>query len=172
MDDPDAVARIAVVSRLLAMCPHMKQRWQEVRTDDDEEPLEYMQAASLAEVVVEAFQAGDAGCVKALFEEVEVVLGSGTSDQRELVIVGFLEDLQGALGWAGFEVNAMEQWLGPQARESWIELIKMWAGIRRKKASGELPRGPFDASHPQINDPALRRIFRQVYRPPQQADDR
>jgi hypothetical protein len=167
MDDADAVARIAVVSRLLAMCPHMKQRWQEVRTDDDEEPLAYIQAASLAEVVVEAFQAGDTECFKALFEEVEDVIGSGTSDQRELVIVGFLEDLQGALGWAGLELNAMERWLGPQARDSWIELIEMWAEIRRKKASGELPPGPFEGSQPEIKDPTLRRIFRQVNRPPE-----
>jgi hypothetical protein len=125
----------------------------------------------LAEVVVEAVQEGDTHCFKALFEEVEAIIGAGTPDQRELVIAGFLEDLQGALGSAGIELNAMEPWLGPRAHVAWIELVNMWADIRRKKASGELPPGPFDFSQPEIQDPTLRRIFRQVYRPPQPRDE-
>ena len=167
MDDTDAVGRLAVIERLLATCPQLRDRWQQSRTDDDDEPLSYPQAATLAEVVVEAFQAGDTLCFEALFAVVEGVIETGTPDERELVIVGFLEDLQGALGWAGLEQDAMERWLGPQAREAWIELHKFWAEIRRKKASGELPPGPFDAGLPEVKDPKLRRIMRQAHRPPQ-----
>ena len=124
----------------------------------------------MAEVVVGAFQAGDTLCFEALFEEVERVIETGTADQQELVIVGFLEDLQGALGWAGLKQDAMERWLGPQARQAWIELLRFWAEIRRKKASGELPPGPFEAGLPDVKDPKLRRILHQVNRPPQRDD--
>jgi hypothetical protein len=172
VEDHDATARLAVVDKLLATCPHLRDSWNQSRTDDDEEPLAYPQAATLAGVVVAALRSGDTSCFKALFEEVERIISAGTPNERELVIVGFLEDLQGAMGWAAVDLTEMESWLGPQAREAWIELIKMWAEIRRKKASGELPAGPFDISESEIKDPALRRIFRQVDRPPHQRDDK
>jgi len=167
VEDHDAGARLAVIDRLLATCPQLKERWNQSRTDDDEEPLAYPQAATLAEVVVEALKTGDTSCFKALFDEVEWIITAGTPNERELVIVGFLEDLQGALGWTDLDETEVEPWLGPQAREAWSELLKMWADIRRKKASGELPRGPFDDSLPEVKDSKLRRIFRQIYRPPQ-----
>jgi len=42
----------------------------------------------------------------------------------------------------------------------------MWEEIGRKKASGELPPGPFDTHQPNITDPVLKKIFRSIYRPP------
>jgi hypothetical protein len=171
VDDTEAVGRLEVIEKLLATCPHLRERWQESRIDDDEEPLPYPQAAALAEVVVEAFQAGDTQCFTALFAEVEEAIASGAPDQIDLATVGFLEDLQGALGWAGLEVDAMEPWLGPQAKEAWIALLNVWTEVRRKKATGDLPRGPFDAAMPEVEDPELRRIFHQVYRPAQRDDN-
>jgi hypothetical protein len=140
--------------------------WTQERIDDQEEPLPYMQASALAQVVAAAYSKGQTACFAALFSEVESVVTAGTPEEQDLVVVGFLEDLQGAMGWAGLDAEAIRVWLGPKSYEAWDGLIEMWKDIAKKKASGELPPGPFDSHGPEIKDPKLKGIFRSIQRPP------
>jgi hypothetical protein len=159
-----------VVTRLVASRPRLEVRFQRQRFDDDEE-LPYVQVAALARAVVESFGEGDTEEFGSLFEVVEQILEDGTEYERELVVVGFLEDVQGALGWAGLGLTAFDPWLGPSATTAWNDLIRLWDRIRAKKAAGELPPGPFDHGVPEINDPGLRTIFQSIHRPPGWARD-
>lgn len=62
--------------------------------------------------------------------------------------------------------DAIREWLGPRSNHAWDGLIEMWEDIA-KKASGELPRGPFDTQLPDIKDSKLKKIFfRTIQRPP------
>lgn len=162
-NDPDVGE--GVLTLLVAGRPHLQARFQHQRFDDDED-LPYIQVAALARAVVESLGEGDTREFGSLFEVVEQILEGGTQYQRELVVVGLLEDLQGALGWAGVERTALDLWLGPLAVEAWNNLIRFWDDIRAKKAAGELPRGPFDEGFPEIDDPKLRTIIQGIYRPP------
>ncbi len=89
------------MSRLLATCPELEEAWAQERPDDQDEPLPYLQAAALAQVVSAAYAKGKTACFPSLFREVEAIVSAGTLDQQNLVVVGFLEDLHGAMGWAG-----------------------------------------------------------------------
>src|SRR2546430_12701900 len=92
------------VLQLLRRCPHLEAEWQRERADrmddDPDKPLDYMQAAALAQVVVDAYVAQDRGCLPGLFARLEELLTTLPIAERDLLIVGFLEDLQGAIGWA------------------------------------------------------------------------
>lgn len=155
-----------LISRLLTACPELEEAWTQERTDDQEEPLPYLQASTLAQVVSAAYSKGQTICFAALFSEVESVVTAGAPEEQDLVVVGFLEDLQGAMGWAGLEADAIREWLGPKSREAWDGLIEMWKDIAKKNASGELPPGPFDTQFPDIKDSKLKKIFRSIQRPP------
>lgn len=82
--------------------------------------------------------------------------------------MGFLEDLQGALGWAKLEPTDFYAWLGPRSRRQWDELNRDWADLQKWKASQ-----PSNASFPNdatfnpadINDPKLRKMLRGLHRP-------
>ncbi|MDQ6944761.1 MAG: hypothetical protein M3256_00515 [Actinomycetota bacterium] len=128
--------------------------------------MPYMQASALAHVVASAYSKGQTACFAALFSEVESIVIAGRPKEQELVVVGFLEDLQGAMGWAGLDADAIREWLGPRSNQAWEGLIEMWKDIAKKKASGELPRGPFDTQLPAIKDSKLKKIFRGIQRPP------
>jgi hypothetical protein len=151
------------IRRLLAACPRLEAEWQGQRVDDDDGPLPYMQAGALARVVVASLGRGDTEGFDALFAEVERILAFGSGADKELVVVGFLEDLQGALGWAGAEPDALRPWLGGVAGREWDGLTRFWAEVQARKASGELPR---DSATAEPDDPALRRIRRGLHRPP------
>ena len=155
-----------LISRLLGACPALEEAWVHEQADDQDEQLPYMQASALAQVVASAYSRGQTACFAALFSEVESVVIAGTPQEQDLVVVGFLEDLQGAMGWAGLEADAIREWLGPKSLQAWDGLIEMWKDIAKKKASGELPPGPFDAQLPHIKDSKLKKIFRSIQRPP------
>jgi hypothetical protein len=155
-----------LISRLLTACPELEEAWTQERTDDQEEPLPYLQASTLAQVVAAAYSKGQTACFAALFSDVESLVITGTPEEQELVVAGFLEDLQGAMGWAGLEADAIREWLGPKSRDAWDGLIEMWKDIAKKKASGELPPGPFDTQLPDMKDSKLMKIFRSIQRPP------
>jgi hypothetical protein len=154
------------IARLLAACPELQTAWDGERTDDEDEPLPYMQAAALAQVVTDAYSKGETECFRALFQEVEAIVAGGATQEQDLAIVGFLEDLQSAATRAQVEPDVFRRWLGPKSLQAWDGLLKMWEEIGRKKASGELPPGPFDKHQPDIKDQVLKKIFRSIYRPP------
>ncbi len=133
---------------------------------DVSEPLPWAQAAALAAVVVATYGSNARECLPGLFAQLETLLATEGHADRELLVVGFLEDLQGEVGWAGLDGADFYKMLGPESRAAWDELAKMWADIQRRKAAGELA-GPFDAmGMPEVTDPKLRKVLRNVFRPP------
>jgi hypothetical protein len=153
-----------VIPLLIAACPAIELRWRAERSANDA-GLEYAQISALARAVAAAHVDDDLDCLARLFDEAENILVTGGPGERALIVEGFLEDLQSAIGWAGGEVEPVYALLGPRCRVAWDDLIALWNSIREKKASGELPRGPFDSGIPNIEDPELRRIFRSIQRP-------
>lgn len=160
---PDAASQ--VIPRLIAACPALEPRWLAERSDGDSD-LPYIQTSALARAVVAGLSAGDLECLSELLDEAERILVNGGPDEQALIVAGFLEDLQFAIGWARADTEPFYALLGPRCRAAWDDLVVLWNSIREKKASGELPPGPFDSSMPNIQDPELRRIFQAIYRHP------
>jgi hypothetical protein len=155
------------VLQLLRCCPHLETNWQRERIDrmddDPEFPLDYMQTAALAQVVVDAYVANDRACLPGLFTVLEELLTTLPVEDRDLLIVGFLEDLQGAIGWAKLDPAEFYAWLGPRSRRRWDELNRYWADIQRWKAT-EPSNSSFKPA--DIEDPKLRKMLKGLYRPP------
>jgi hypothetical protein len=141
--------------------------WQQERLDgmdtDPSNPLPYLQASALAHVVVEALVSGNRSCLPALFNRFEDLLTTGPEEDLNLLVVGFIEDLQGALGWAKFDPTPIYAYLGPTSRLKWDDLLRSWEALRKRQASE--PRRDLDAM-PHVTDPKLRRIVQDIYRPP------
>jgi hypothetical protein len=129
--------------------------------DDPDSPLSYMQTAALAQVVVDAFTAGNRECCRSVFERLEQLLTSPLDQaDRNLLIVGFLEDLQGCIGWARLPAEPIYELLGEKSRAHWDSLNTLWEDIGRWKLNGTR------SAAPDVNDLELRKIVRSLYRPP------
>jgi hypothetical protein len=135
--------------------------------DSDEEPMPYAMAAALARSVVRRYSEGERECLSGLFRDLEEMLGSAgtTPEDRNLLVVGFIEDLQNVIGWAGLDAKPFYALLGPISRSEWDDLVRMWDELAKKQASGELPAS---GSMPDVKDPQLREILQQIFRPPKQ----
>ena len=55
---------------------------------------------------------------------------NGNKNLRNLVVIGFLEDLQNVASWQEFGKEAFVQFLGSQSRDAWYEIERTWAGKR------------------------------------------
>jgi hypothetical protein len=160
----------ASIRLLLEHCPQLHSQWEQERTDrmdiDPGNPLPYMQAAALAYVVADAYQSSTRDCLPGLFGELEELLTAEAQPDRDVLVVGFIEDLQGTLGHAGLDTDDFYAMLGPKSRAEWDGLNEFWREVARKRAAGELA-GPFDSvPRPPVRDHKLRKIIRGLYRPP------
>jgi hypothetical protein len=141
--------------------------WQQERLDrmdtDPADPNAYAQASALAYVVVDSFVSGNSNCLPGLFNRLEELLTTGPEEDRNLLVVGFIEGLQGSLGWAKLDPTPIYGHLGPTSRAEWDELLRFWEGVRKRQASE--PRRNLDAI-PHTENPQLQKILRDIYRPP------
>jgi hypothetical protein len=126
---------------------------------DPTKPNEYAQASALASAVVEAYVAGKQDCLSRLFNALEDVLTTGPSEDRNVLVVGFIEALQGHLGWAERDPTPIYESLGPTSRSEWDDLLRLWEGVRRRQAASLEPV-------PHADDPKLQKIIQDIYRPP------
>ena len=130
--------------------------------DDPVNPIPYMQAAALAHVVVDAYIANDRQWLPEFFSRLEQLITDPANPDKELLVVGVVEDLQGAIGWARLEPSSFYAMLGPNSKREWDGLTAQWERIRKWRESGDLPAQEI----PDVKDPNLRKIIRDIYRPP------
>jgi len=159
------------VERLLASCEALRPRW-EVQRDSSGEGLNYIEINWLAVAVAESYASEGADHLAPLFAEVEAILANSTTDERNLVVVGFLEDLQNALGWRRLDAGPIYGMLGAQARTEWDGLVVSWAEVRQKLRSGELPERSRPAPDlAKISDPRVRELIQHIERAPDMGDE-
>jgi hypothetical protein len=161
----------ASIWALIAVCAGLERPWERARKDrmdvNDSEPLPYIQAAALAEVVVDTYERGDREGLPAVFERLDQLLGEAPQD-HDLLVVGFIEDVQGELGWRQLDPGDLYRWLGPRGRRAWNGVIRGWDEIHRAPVAGEPPAA---LPMPDVQDPQLRKIVRSLYRPPKDGPD-
>ena len=64
--------------------------------------------------------------VRHAFDLMEYWLKNGDKSVRELVVIGFLEDLQNLASRQAFAKEAFVPFLGSKSREAWDELERLW----------------------------------------------
>ncbi|MEA2538458.1 MAG: hypothetical protein QOF11_2692 [Chloroflexota bacterium] len=115
---------------LARLCPSLDESWQAFVASDAfhaDEPYNTMTA--LARQIASAHLRDPDADFSALFAEVERQVASGSPAHRNLLIVGLMEDLQGALLHQDLPLTTFDPLLGPSSKIAWQALIDMWQSV-------------------------------------------
>jgi hypothetical protein len=88
----------------------------------------YTVAGELARNMVEALTRNETGAFRGIFDALEGQLATASAASRDLLVVGFLEDLQNISMNRGTSLEAWTAWLGPQTSVAWDSVTTMWDG--------------------------------------------
>jgi hypothetical protein len=136
-DNPDWVfygddkpSEAQVMPRLITDFPDFRPRWERHLALWKGEPAgSYNDIVQFAHFVVEdLYPNGRTADLQHAFDLVEHWLVNGNHNLRELMAIGFLEDVQNIASWQEFGKKAFIPFLGPESRKAWNEIEKMWGG--------------------------------------------
>jgi hypothetical protein len=121
------IQAISVRSLLEAACPRLAAAF-EVEDEPGQERLLYVEMGAAARSLGEDYRAGKTECLPALFAVVEQCISEGTSETKNLVVVGLLEDLQNSNVTTISDAAVWEPYLGARSRAAWRAVSAMWEG--------------------------------------------
>jgi|SRR5215469_6272322 len=126
----DNPSEAVVMPRLIAEFPGFRSRWEKhVELWKGEPAGSYNDIAQFAHFVVQdLYPHGNTADVQRAFDLMEHWLVNGNRNLRDLIAIGFLEDVQNVASWQAFGKEAFVPFLGPQCRQAWLEIDKTWAG--------------------------------------------
>ena len=126
----DKPGEAEVMPRLIAEFPGFRPRWEKHLEVWQGEPAgSYNDIAEFAHFVVQdLYPDGYTADLQRAFALMEHWLVNGNRNLRELIAIGFLEDVQNVASWRAFGKEAFVPFLGPQCRKAWDEIEKTWAG--------------------------------------------
>lgn len=127
------------VRRLIAVCPEFAPHWLQYLDSWEGNPSgEYNDMSALADWVVNRMAVGALDCFARLFDEVESLLVGSTTDVRNVIVIGLLEDIQNMSRDLGIDPDIALRYLGPESRKEWFFLIRHlqqdWPGQAREDA--------------------------------------
>ncbi len=119
-----------VMPRLVAEFPGFRPRWEKHLESWEGEPAgNYNDITQFVYFVVrDLYPREKIEEVQHAFDLMEYWLKNGNESVRELVVIGFLEDLQNLASRQAFAKEAFIPFLGPKSREAWDELERFWGG--------------------------------------------
>jgi hypothetical protein len=127
-----------VVNRLVQAYPPYASSWATYSRSDEFDPdLPYTHLGDLATFLVDRIEADQTEAFASVFAELENLLAQADSRNRDLLIVGFLEDLQNISLNRGVALDRWAVWLGGLAKDAWMAIRELW--------SGKLSTSDFDA---------------------------
>jgi hypothetical protein len=119
----------AASEAIIASAPDFRETWNRFKSSDAYQPDEpYNHLGQLAHHLVAQLQASKVDGFAPVFVEVENQLAAASPEVRDLVIVGFLEDLQNISLNREVPLTAWTPWLGTKTAEAWTVLDDMWSG--------------------------------------------
>jgi hypothetical protein len=101
---------------------------------DPDKELPYSAAAHLAAYLADSADSPNLEACQELFVAVEDLIAHGSAPVRDLIVTGFLQDLQNATLQALQPLDVWQSLLGPATREAWQLLIAFWGADRRARA--------------------------------------
>ena len=114
--------------KLVADNAKVRERWEaQLRSDGIPADEPYNALGALARVLVDLHSDSSVGLAD-VFQAVERELVAADASTRNLLIVGFLEDLQNVSLNVGLPLDVWVESLGPMSLASWGILEGMWSG--------------------------------------------
>ena len=119
-----------VMPRLVAEFPGFRPRWEKhLELWKGKAAGNYNDIAEFAHFVVEdLYPNHNTSDLQRVFDLMEHWLVNGNQNLRDLIAIGFLEDVQNIASWQTFGRAAFIPFLGPQCRQEWNEIERIWAG--------------------------------------------
>lgn len=124
------ISESEAAERLLAVCPGFQPRWKEhLLFDEGERFGAYVDLGVIAEWVIDQMIEGDLDCMPDLFAEVEALLAGASTDVRNVVVIGLLEDihywLAGSYGGkrSGLDPDRIVRLFGSNTKKEWQWLV-------------------------------------------------
>ena len=126
----DGPVEADVMPRLVAEFPGFRPRWEKHLEYWEGKPAGYYNDITkfVYFVVEDLYPSGKIDEVRHAFDLMEYLLKNGNHGVRDLVEIGFLEDLQNLASGQAFGKEAFVPFLGPKSREAWDELERLWGG--------------------------------------------
>lgn len=126
----DGPSEAEVMPRLIAEFPGLRPRWEEhLQFYEGKSPGNYVDISLFVRFIVQdLYPSGKIEEVQRAFDLMEHWLKNGHANVRQLVVVGFLEDLQNLASQQPFGKEAFIPFLRPKSREAWDDLERFWAG--------------------------------------------
>jgi hypothetical protein len=121
------------IERLVAAAPNFRNRWERFFKEctGEEVPPWYVGMSELAHYVVESYAKGVTVEFPNLFATVEILLQNPDPEIKNLIAVGFFEDIQNIASHRDFGAAPFRQLLGPRSVAVWDEVD---AGMKRTAA--------------------------------------
>lgn len=114
---------------LIDAVPALQAPWDEYVAGEEYEPGHpYTDASALANAIVLLWRNGGDDGIRAVQEKLEELLLHARGQDRAVIIVGLIEDLQNSLLRNGEDLDEWADRLGPATREAWISVSDLWAG--------------------------------------------
>lgn len=133
------IPRENVMELLINVCPSFKGKWEEYLEDDwdrDRETILYSDLSVFARYLTELTMTRKFEELYNLFDEIERLIKEGDFFVSEAIVVGLLEDFQNGLLSNGYELNIMDEYLKPDTKRGWLDLIKFWNSMASKNPKG------------------------------------
>jgi len=126
----DGPVEADVMPRLVAEFPAFRPRWDKHLEYWEGIPAGYYNDITqfVYFVVRDLYPSGKIEEVQRALDVMEDLLNNGSKAVRELVVIGFLEDLQNLASGQAFGKEAFIPFLGSKSREAWDELERFWSG--------------------------------------------
>ncbi len=133
-----------MMAPMLLACPSFNEDWEffveewqeEIARSKDSSseslPL-YLALSELADHLIEKLENRDTENFGRIFQVVEEWVVNGSHYESEAAVVGLLEDLTAKHRYTKASPELFLQWLGPQSKKWWFEVIDFWDRLENDK---------------------------------------
>jgi hypothetical protein len=134
---------VRVAEAIIGASPDFAEAWEAYKASDMSGPEEpYNHLGQLAHHLVASMKAGKVDGFAPLFAEVESQSATAGPEARDLIIVGFLEDLQNISLNRAVPTTAWLRWLGQRTTEGWRVVEDLSTGKLLPRAFNAYVQGP------------------------------
>ena len=137
-----------VFDTLTSTSAYLKNRWETYidseysNQDYKTKRLDYVDIGEICRFIVEKIKLQETNDFGIFFENVEMLIVNGDDSIKNLIIIGLLEGIQNNSGNENVDYhNGFNQWLKPETKKAWHELIFFWESDESKKKWDEI-KGP------------------------------
>ena len=137
-----------VFDTLTSTSADLKNRWETYidseysNQDYKTNRLDYVDIGEICRFIVEKIKLQETNDFGIFFENVEMLIVNGDDSIKNLIIIGLLEGIQNNSGNENVDYhNGFNQWLKPEIKKAWHELIFFWESDESKKKWDEI-KGP------------------------------